>query len=462
MERKYRYFDPDFKSKAVLLSYKQNNQSQLAKLLNITPSLLFRWRNEFELLGEEGFSGKGKIKNIQSIPKTVEQEKKTTKSQRRYYDSAYKEKIVLLSYQAQNISQLEREYDLTPGLIPHWRVIYDKYGEGCFRGSGIPRKNPDEQAVYELENKCIEAELHLEILKNSRPYLSKGKYAIFEFIKKNEKKYTILKSCRALGISESSYRLWKKMPVSETKQRIIFLKEKISSAFYDSGRRYGGVRIAKELTNSGTKISRTQVGLYMAQMGLRPKAKRKFKITTDSKHNFYTSQNILNQRFKVSGPSMVWVSDITYIQTAKGFIYLTIIMDLYDRKIIGWSLNSTMTARRTTLAAWEMAVTTREVKKGLLFHSDRGKQYACRAFTNKLDSYKCITRSMSRKENFIDNAPAESFFNTLKRELIYQNKLISRKHTKEAVIDYIEEWYNKKRIHSSLNYKTIEEFNSEK
>lgn len=461
MEKKRRYFDPDFKKKAVLLSYKQTNLSQLARLLNITACLLYRWRIEFERLNEIPFEENGKMKYALATPKMPTKKIRPGVLKRRFYEAVYKEKIVVLSYQRSNVSEVEREYDLAPGLLAQWRVIYDKYGPGCFCGSGIPRKNADEAKIFQLENKCFEAELNLEILKNSLPYLVKGKNAVFKFVKNNEQKYTIIKLCRVLGISESSYRLWKKKPLSETKLRIILLKQKISAAFLDSGRRYGCVRIAIELTKSGTKISRTQVGLYMTQMGLRPKAKRKFKITTDSKHNFYTSHNVLNQRFKVNAPSMVWVSDITYIQTAKGFLYLTIIMDLYDRKIIGWSLNSTMTAHRTTLAAWEMAVATRDIKAGLLFHSDRGVQYACRAFTEKLDSYKCIIRSMSRKENFVDNAPAESFFNTLKRELVYQNKLLSRKRTKEAVIDYIENWYNKKRIHSSLQYKTIEDFNAE-
>ncbi|WP_317164676.1 IS3 family transposase [Flavobacterium hydrocarbonoxydans] len=234
----------------------------------------------------------------------------------------------------------------------------------------------------------------------------------------------------------------------------------MTSIFLESSKRYSCVKIAKELTAGGTKISYTQVGLYMTQMGLRPKAKRKFKTTTDSKHNFYTSPNILNRRFKVSGPSIVWVSDITYIQTDKRFLYLTIIMDLYDRKIIGWSLSSNMKAEKTSLAAWEMAVNNRKVSEGLIFHSDRGVQYACRAFVSRLDSYKVITRSMSRRENCLDNAPAESFFKTLKCELLYNCKLMPKKETKDTVIDYIENWYNRMRIHSGLNYQTIEEFNT--
>ena len=169
-------------------------------------------------------------------------------------------------------------------------------------------------------------------------------------------------------------------------------------------------------------------------------------------------------------PSKVWVSDITYIQTKEGFIYRTTIMDLYDRKIIGWSLSDGMStddpsdsaqAKQTTLLALKMAVKNRNVEKGLIFHSDRGVQYASKKFVNVLDSYKKITRSMSRKGNCWDNAVAESFFKSLKTELIYGNKLITKEQMKLEVFEYVEIWYNRKRRHSALNYATIEEFNNQ-
>ncbi|WP_129026138.1 IS3 family transposase [Flavobacterium sp. YO12] len=462
MGKQYRYFDRNFKKQAVLLSYQRSNIAELERELNITPALLYKWRQDYEKFAADCFHGKGKPKVNRKKTIISAQSKADTDTKKRFFDTAFKENAVHMSFQRSNISQLEKELNITAGCLHSWRRIFEKFGAGCFCGKGRTRIDPEQQKIYVLERKCYEAELRLEILKKSLPYLKKDFPAIFEFIKENEQKYTIYKMCRALEISESSYRLWKKQPLSDTKKRIVLLKEKITSLFIGSSNRYGCVKIAKELTNSGTKISYTQVGLYMKQMGLHPKAKRKFKITTDSKHNFYTSPNVLNQQFKVSGPSKVWVSDITYIQTNKRFLYLTIVMDLYDRKIIGWSLSSTMTAQRTSIAAWEMAVGNRSVEKGLIFHSDRGVQYACRSFITRLDSYNCIIRSMSRKENFLDNAHAESFFNTLKRELIYRNKLLSKKEIKTAVIDYIKNWYNKIRIHSSLNYKTIEEFNTGK
>jgi transposase InsO family protein/transposase-like protein len=459
MARQYYYFDQDFKKAAIVLSYQRNNISQLERELDIRKGLLHAWRRDYETFGGNCFHGKGKPMIKLQSDAALRQTKTDIRPGLRFFDSAFKENAVLSSYQTSNISQLERELHIPPRLLHSWRRTFEKFGSGCFSGKGSIRKNPEQENIDRLERKCHKAELHLEILKKSCSHQLNGPLAVFEFVKENELKYTIHLLCRVLKISESSYRIWKKQPVSDTKKRIVLLKEKITSLFVASHKRHGCVKIAKELTLSGTKISYTQVGFYMAQMGLHPKAKRKFKTTTDSRHNFYTSPNILNQRFKVSTFSMVWVSDITYIQTSKGFLYLTVILDLYDRKIIGYSLSSTMTAKRTTLAAWEMAVANRNISEGLVFHSDRGVQYACKAFIARLDSYQCITRSMSRRGNSLDNAPAESFFNTLKRELIYQHKLKSRIETKEAVIDYIENWYNTIRIHSSLSYRTIEEFN---
>lgn len=154
-----------------------------------------------------------------------------------------------------------------------------------------------------------------------------------------------------------------------------------------------------------------------------------------------------------------WVSDITYIQTKRGFLHLTIIMDLFDRKIIRWSLSDTMSTKQTTLKAWAMAVENRNVGNDLIFHSDRGVQYANKAFVNMLDSYKCIRRSMSRRQNHNDNAVSESFFNCFKTELIKGKSLISRKQMIVEVYEYIENFYNKNRRHGFLNLMTIDEFN---
>lgn len=282
----------------------------------------------------------------------------------------------------------------------------------------------------------------------------------YTFIKNHEFLFPIEKMCKVLQVSTSGYYKWKSKPISNrilTKNEIM---QKITSIYFASKQRYGSPRITIELNALGYKISRITVAKYMKELGLRSKLSKKFKVTTDSKHNYLVVENILDRGFAVDQPSKVWVSDITYIQTKEGFLYLTTIIDLYDRKIIGWSLSNGMNTEETTLAAWKMAIRNRNVQKELIFHSDRGVQYANKKFANIIESYGVI-RSMSRKGNCWDNAVAESFFKSLKTELIYGNKLITKDQMELEIFEYIEIWYNKKRRHGALNYKTIEEFNNQ-
>lgn len=376
------------------------------------------------------------------------------------YDRVFKENAVKLSYEKRTLKEFADELGILPCLLTRWRKEYQKFGEGSFQGTGYERVHPEQKLVFELEKKSKEAELKYEILKNAFPYLYKGKLVIYKFIKDNEHKYSILKMCDVLDVGYGRYHRWEKDGVSEKQQQIALLKNDIITIFFKFNKYYGKSKITQELNNRGYKISKTQVAFYMDRLGLRKVVKRKFKVTTDSNHTYYTAPNVLNRKFVVNAPSKVWVSDITYIQTKKGFLYLTIIMDLYDRKIIGWSLGTRLSTDRTTLAAWEMAVKNRKVSNGLLFHSDRGVQYANRVFTAKLDSYKCI-RSMSRKGDHLDNSVSESFFSSFKRELIdRKGKLLTQKMMREEIFEFIENWYNKKRRHSALNYKTIEEYNA--
>lgn len=266
--------------------------------------------------------------------------------------------------------------------------------------------------------------------------------------------------CKVLEVGCSGYYKWKNKPISNRTHRKNQIKRQITSIYFASKQRYGSPRITIELNALGYKISRITVAKYMKELGLRSKLSKKFKVTTDSKHNYLVVENVLDRNFIVAHPSKVWVSDITYIQTKEGFLYLTTIIDLYDRKMIGWSLSNGMSTNETTLAAWKMAIRNRSVQKGLIFHSDRGIQYANNKFANTIESYG-VTRSMSRKGNCWDNAVAESFFKSLKTELIYGNKLVTKEQMELEIFEYIEIWYNKKRRHGTLNYKTIEEFNNQ-
>ncbi len=244
--------------------------------------------------------------------------------------------------------------------------------------------------------------------------------------------------CQVLEVSCSGYYLYRSKKISVRLQRIIDIKEKITATYFETKQRYGSLGMTLELKSLGYKILRITVAKYMKQMGLRSKLSKKFKVTTDSKHNYLTIDNVLNREFNPKSPSKVWVSDITYIHTKEGFLYLATVIDLYDRKVNGWSLSSTMSTQDTILKAWRMAAQNRNVEQGLIFHSDRGVQYANNKFANVLKSYQKITPSMSQKGNCWDNAVAESFFKSLKTELIYGNKLISKEQMKRKIFEYIE------------------------
>ncbi|MDR6763663.1 transposase InsO family protein/transposase-like protein [Flavobacterium sp. 2755] len=378
------------------------------------------------------------------------------------YDPILKEKAVLLCIQRGSVAEVGEELNLPMSLLFRWRQEYLQFGASsfCGQGNGGRRLNMEQLKIKRLKSKLKQTQQKFDILKNAHKNPLKVRVDIFLFIAGNEKKYSIKRMCKMLGVCEMSYRRWKKGIIPERQIHINLLKETVKSIFFEFKQKYGAYKIAMELQSRGYQISRPKVSRYLNQLDLKCKRKKRCRITTNSFHNKFVSPNILNRKFKVDAPSKVWVSDITYIKIREGFIYLTIILDLFDRKIIGWSLSNGMSSERTTIPAFQMAIINRNITNKLIFHSDRGVQYANKSFTAIVDSYPNVTRSMSHKGSSIDNAVAESFFNTLKRELIRKLPLLSKEEMKTETYEFIENWYNKKRIHSSLNYKTIEEFNA--
>jgi putative transposase len=236
------------------------------------------------------------------------------------------------------------------------------------------------------------------------------------------------------------------------------VKRKVRKLFSQFKGRYGSMRLTAELNARGIKISKPTVARMMKQMNLRVRRKRKFRSTTDSKHNYRIVPNRLKRNFFSSGRGQVWVSDITYIETRAGWIYLTIILDLYDRKVVGWSISKRLTTRATVIPAWHMATINRPITKQLVFHSDRGAQYACDEFAFLLENHPNVTRSMSRKGDCWDNAVAESFFKSIKAEEVYGKVYSNRNEAEMAIFEYIEGFYNRNRRHSALGNLTITEF----
>jgi putative transposase len=264
--------------------------------------------------------------------------------------------------------------------------------------------------------------------------------------------------CDVLGVSPSAYYEWERERESEHAKRDAELVALVGQLFVQFRGRYGAPRIHDALHRLGINISRKRVARLMREAGLRAKSRRKYKATTDSNHALPIAPNLLEQNFSADRPDAVWVSDITYVWTRQGWMYLAVILDLCSRKVVGWSLADRMTAS-LVCEALDVAVNQRQPGPGLVFHSDRGSQYASRVFRRRLWRYR-MRQSMSRKGNCWDNAVAESFFATLKKELVRNHVFDTRAHARSEVFEYIEVFYNRRRAHSLLGYETPNGFES--
>jgi transposase InsO family protein len=268
--------------------------------------------------------------------------------------------------------------------------------------------------------------------------------------------FEVRRMCRVLGIAPSRYYDWERKQQSERARQEAELLASIRRIFAKFRGRYGAPRVHGELAREGVAVSRKRVARLMREAGLRAKGSRKYKATTDSDHALPVAPNLLQRDFKTDRPNAVWVSDITYIWTREGWMYLAAIVDLYSRKIVGWSLAERMTAS-LVCDALDAAVMLRRPAPGLLFHSDRGSQYASHAFRRRLWRHQ-MRQSMSRRGNCWDNAVAESFFATLKKELIRDRALDTRAQARAEIFEYLEVFYHRQRAHSLLSYETPDAF----
>lgn len=257
-----------------------------------------------------------------------------------------------------------------------------------------------------------------------------------------------------LEVERSGYYKWLKRRVSEKLKERAKLLKRILEIFEDSRETYGCPRVYEQLRSEGWTCNYKVVEELMRMNEISPRPKRRHQCTTDSKHNLPIAPNVLERDFTVSEPDEVWVSDITYIDTPQGWLYLCVFIDLFSRKVVGYSMADHMKAQ-LVLDAFEDAQ-TKQGRPPIVFHSDRGSQYASDLVREELERLGCI-QSMSNKGNCWDNAVAESFFGTLKTELIYREKFNTQIETRVAIFDYIEIFYNKKRIHSTLGFLTPEE-----
>ena len=273
----------------------------------------------------------------------------------------------------------------------------------------------------------------------------------YQFIANHYAEFKITVMCRVLGVSRSGYYAWGKRPTSVRKMADQSLTEQIEVIHQKSRRTYGSIRIQKELADQGIKCGHNRVARLMREIGLSAKQSRKFKIsTTDSNHDQPIAPNLLERDFTAKRPNRKWLTDITFIPTAESWLYLAVVLDLYSRRIVGWAMAATLETS-LVLTALRMALDTRQPEPGLVHHSDRGSQYASQDYRAVLTKHQ-IQASMSRKGNCYDNAAMESFFGTLKTELIHHRHYLTRLEAKTDIFEYIEVFYNRYRRHSTLGY----------
>ena len=276
----------------------------------------------------------------------------------------------------------------------------------------------------------------------------------FKFIENNRSSFTVKKMCHVLKVSQSGYYHWRMAPLSSRKIEKELLQERIKGLFAQHKGMAGSPMITADLREypEFSNVSRNRVARYMREMGLRCGTVKKFVVTTDSKHNEPVAPNLLDRQFTVSSPDTVYVSDITYLKVKRKWYYLTVVIDLFSRMVVGWDLSASL-KRFSAIRALNKAIMRRSPGQGLMVHSDRGVQYASSDFRAVLQKHSFV-QSMSRKGNCWDNAVAESFFHTIKTQMIHHCTFQNVAEAEQALFNYIEVYYNRQRKHSTNGYKS--------
>ena len=283
----------------------------------------------------------------------------------------------------------------------------------------------------------------------------------YVFIENNRSTFPVKKMCQVFQISPSGYYRWRKVLLSNREIKNLALKKRIKELFSQHQGMVGSPTITADLREEPPffNVSRNRVARLMKEMGLRCKAVKRFVVTTDSKHKEPVSPNLLDRHFSTLAPDTVYVSDITYLKVGNKWHYLTVFMDLFSRLVVGWDLSDSL-ERFSVMKALDKAVLKRRPGQGLMIHSDRGIQYASRDFRKQLKKHGFV-QSMSRKGNCWDNAVAESFFGTLKTQLIHHNRFQNVNEAEQALFQYIEIYYNRWRKHSTNGYKSPAQYERE-
>jgi putative transposase len=278
----------------------------------------------------------------------------------------------------------------------------------------------------------------------------------FRFIDMAKESFPATRVCQVLGVSQSGYFAWRSRPASPRQREDLVLLAHIRSAFARSHGTYGSPRMTRELQDEGVQISRRRTARLMRENGLKARQKRRFKRTTDSHHAFPVAPNLLDQDFSAERPNQKWNADISYVWTSEGWLYLAVVLDLFARRVVGWAVSARL-HQELALEALRKALAIRRPSAGLIHHADRGSQYCATAYQAELKEHG-IRISMSGKGNCYDNSVVETFFKTLKSELVWRTVFQTRAEAKQAIGRYIDGFYNPVRRHSTLDYVSPVQF----
>jgi putative transposase len=282
----------------------------------------------------------------------------------------------------------------------------------------------------------------------------------YRVIQAYDRRYPIRLMCRTLAVSPAGYYAWRDRPESRRSRQNRTLLSAIRELHHESRETYGSPSIWNALRKQGHGVGEHRVARLMRGAGIRAKTVKKWRATTQSSHRLPVAENTLNRQFTVEAPNRVWAGDITYVWTTEGWLYLAVLLDLYSRLVIGWAMGQRLTGELAEQAL-TMALANRQPRAGLVHHSDRGSQYAATRYQQVLTMHG-LTPSMSRRGNCWDNACVESFFGTLKRELVYHRHYATRNEATQDIFEYIEVFYNRKRRHSTLGYDSPAEYEARK
>ncbi|WP_425508274.1 IS3 family transposase [Tahibacter amnicola] len=375
--------------------------------------------------------------------------KVVAKKTRNRYSAQFKEQA-LARAEKDGVAIAAKDLGLAESQLYSWRLKSKQAGQMTEEQRAILADHA------RLKREVARLEEEVNLFKKSGGVLRETAQMKYAVVAENEGQHSVRMMCRALTVSPGGYYEWRKRkPSRRTRQRAA-LDTVVDSAFRAQKGRAGAPRLTHGLKQQGINAGHNQVAESLRRQGLRAKAARKFKATTNSAHSLPVAPNLLQQNFSAERPNQAWVADITFVDTAEGWLYLAVVLDLFSRRVVGWSMSDRMTAT-LVCDALRMALFRRQRPRGVIIHSDRGSQYCSREHRALL-AENGLVASMSAKGNCYDNAAMESWNHSFKVEAIHGERFATRQQARTHVFDYIEVYYNRQRLHSTLGYVSPEQY----